>query len=70
MDNRERRHWFPTFVLEQNGALERLDYANSLDRPAAWREALITSAPLIQPAVIEMESSYGFDWMSDLGVLR
>ena len=35
---------FPTFVLERNGTLERLDHTQFLGRPEAWQSALRSMA--------------------------
>ena len=40
---------FPTFVLERNGTLERLDHTQFLGRPEAWRSAL-RSITIITPS--------------------
>ncbi len=43
---------FPTFILERDGALQRLEHGHFLGRPAAWHEALTTNLPHLEPAAV------------------
>ena len=52
---------FPTFILERDGALQRLDHAQFLGQPAAWREALTTKLPHFEPAAFGMGIGCGPD---------
>ena len=52
---------FPTFILERNGVFKRLEHAQFLGRPAAWRETLTTNIPHLQPAAVETEIGCGPD---------
>lgn len=50
---------FPTFVLEQNGALERLDHTQFLGRPEAWQSALRSMAATNPSPPHAMEAGCG-----------
>ena len=50
---------FPTFVLERNGTLERLDHTLFLGRPEAWQSALKSMAFTIPSATLAMEGGCG-----------
>ena len=52
---------FPTFLLERDGVLQRLDHARFLGRPAVWREALTANLPHLEPEAVGMEIGCGPD---------
>ena len=52
---------FPTFVLEQDGALERLDHTQFLGRPEAWQSALRSMAATTPSPTLAMEAGCGPD---------
>ncbi len=54
---------YPTFVIERDGVLERLDHSQFLGRPEAWQRAL-QGLNVIQPAPIHMEAGCGPDGCS------
>ena len=49
---------FPTFVLDRNGTLERLDHTQFLGRPEAWQSALRSMA-VTTPPTLAMEAGCG-----------
>ena len=49
---------YPTFVIERNGHLERLDHTPFLGRPEAWQSAL-RSMKLSPPAPSQLEAGCG-----------
>ncbi len=51
---------YPTFVIERDGVLERLDHSQFLGRPEAWQRAL-QSINVSQPAPTHMEVGCGPD---------
>ncbi len=50
---------FPTFVLERNGTLERLNRKAFLGRPDAWQNALETMAVSVPPTIVAVEAGCG-----------
>ena len=52
---------FPTFVLEQDGALERLDHTPFLGRPEAWQSALRSMAVRPASAALASETACGLN---------
>ena len=50
---------FPTFLLERNGDLERLDHTQFLGRPEAWQDALRSMTVSTFPPVVTMEVGCG-----------
>ena len=50
---------FPTFVLERNGTLERLDHTPFLGKPQAWESALRSMAAPSQSQTFTMEANCG-----------
>ncbi len=51
---------YPTFVIERDGHLERLDHTPFLGRPDAWQRAL-KSMKLSQPAPPKIEAGCGLN---------
>lgn len=52
---------FPTFVLERNGTLERLDHTQFLGRPEAWESALRGMAITTPSPTLAMRAGCGPD---------
>ena len=59
--NRAGGRGFPTFVLEHNGTLERLDHTPYFGRPEAWQAALRSVAVIAPPPVSYMHTGCGPD---------
>ncbi len=50
---------FPTFVLERNGTLDRLDHTEFLGRPEAWKSALRSMATTTPLPALAVEAGCG-----------
>lgn len=50
---------FPTFVLERNGSLERLEHTQFLSRPEAWQNALQSMAVPTSSPTLAIEGGCG-----------
>ena len=50
---------FPTFVLERNGTLERLDHTQFLGKPEAWESALRSMAVTLPSPSLAMATGCG-----------
>ena len=52
---------FPTFVLERNGTLERLDHTQFLGRPESWQNALQSLSVSTPPPTVALGAGRGPD---------